>query len=153
MLYCYRGEMKMANELLKLENQLCFSLYASTRQMTKIYRPLLKELNITYPQYLTLLVLWEVQTISVKSLGERLFLDSGTLTPMLKRMEENGLITRVRSTRDERVVEISLTKKGIQAEDKAESIPVNFIKHLNLEEEEFLQLKKILAKMMDNFDK
>ncbi|MFJ1626833.1 MarR family winged helix-turn-helix transcriptional regulator [Marinilactibacillus psychrotolerans] len=143
----------MANELLKLENQLCFSLYASTRQMTKIYRPLLKELNITYPQYLTLLVLWEVQTISVKSLGERLFLDSGTLTPMLKRMEENGLITRVRSTRDERVVEISLTKKGIQAEDKAESIPVNFIKHLNLEEEEFLQLKKILAKMMDNFDK
>lgn len=153
MLYCYRGEMKMANELLKLENQLCFSLYASTRQMTKIYRPLLKELNITYPQYLTLLVLWEVQTISVKSLGERLFLDSGTLTPMLKRMEENGLITRVRSTSDERVVEISLTKKGIQAEDKAESIPVNFIKHLNLEEEEFLQLKKILAKMMDNFDK
>ncbi|GEL66500.1 MarR family winged helix-turn-helix transcriptional regulator [Marinilactibacillus psychrotolerans] len=143
----------MANELLKLENQLCFSLYASTRQMTKIYRPLLKELNITYPQYLTLLVLWEVQTISVKSLGERLFLDSGTLTPMLKRMEENGLITRVRSTSDERVVEISLTKKGIQAEDKAESIPVNFIKHLNLEEEEFLQLKKILAKMMDNFDK
>lgn len=143
----------MANELLKLENQLCFSLYASTRQMTKIYRPLLKELNITYPQYLTLLVLWEVQTISVKSLGERLFLDSGTLTPMLKRMEENGLITRVRSTSDERVVEISLTKKGIQAEDKAESIPVNFIKHLNLEEEEFLQLKKILAKMMNNFDK
>lgn len=143
----------MANELLKLENQLCFSLYASTRQMTKIYRPLLKELNITYPQYLTLLVLWEVQTISVKSLGERLFLDSGTLTPMLKRMEENGLITRIRSTSDERVVEISLTKKGIQAEDKAESIPVNFIKHLNLEEKEFLQLKKILAKMMDNFDK
>ncbi|API88280.1 MarR family transcriptional regulator [Marinilactibacillus sp. 15R] len=143
----------MANELLKLENQVCFSLYATTRQMTKIYRPLLKELNVTYPQYLALLVLWEVQIISVKSLGNRLFLDSGTLTPMLKRMEENGLITRVRSTNDERVVEVSLTEKGIKAEKKAESIPVNFIKHLNLEEEEFSQLKKILAKMMNNFDK
>ncbi|WP_208560498.1 MarR family winged helix-turn-helix transcriptional regulator [Marinilactibacillus kalidii] len=141
----------MANELLKLENQLCFSLYATTRQMTKIYRPLLKELDITYPQYLVLLVLWEVEKISVKALGERLFLDSGTLTPMLKRMEENGLITRVRSVVDERVVEVSLTEKGKDAEAKAQSIPINFIKHLNLEEAEFFQLKKILSKMMGQF--
>lgn len=142
----------MGNELLKLENQICFSLYATTRQMTKIYRPLLKEINVTYPQYLVLLVLWESQSISVKSLGKRLFLDSGTLTPMLKRMEENGLITRTRSTSDERVVEVSLTEQGIQAEAKAESIPINFYKQLNLEEEEFYQLKNILSKMMVNFD-
>ncbi|WP_080145975.1 MarR family winged helix-turn-helix transcriptional regulator [Marinilactibacillus piezotolerans] len=141
----------MANEILKLENQLCFSLYATTRQMTKIYRPLLKELNITYPQYLVLLVLWEVQTISVKTLGQRLFLDSGTLTPMLKRMEENGLITRTRSKSDERVVEVTLTEKGERSEAKAENIPVNFIKHLNLNEEEFIQLKNILGKMMSQF--
>lgn len=144
--------MNMGNELLKLENQICFSLYATTRQMTKIYRPLLKELNVTYPQYLVLLVLWETQSISVKSLGKRLFLDSGTLTPMLKRMEENGLITRTRSTSDERVVEVSLTEQGIQSEAKAESIPINFYKQLNLEEEEFYQLKNILSKMMVNFD-
>lgn len=141
----------MANEILKLENQLCFSLYATTRQMTKIYRPLLKELNITYPQYLVLLVLWEVQTISVKTLGQRLFLDSGTLTPMLKRMEENGMITRTRSKSDERVVEVTLTEKGERSEAKAENIPVNFIKHLNLNEEEFIQLKNILGKMMSQF--
>lgn len=141
----------MSNELLKLENQLCFSLYATTRQMTKIYRPLLKELDITYPQYLALLVLWEVDKISVKAMGERLFLDSGTLTPMLKRMEEHGLIKRVRSAADERVVEVSLTKKGKEAEEKAGSIPINFYKHLNLEEEEFFQLKTILSKMMGRF--
>lgn len=146
----YRSD-KMANEILKLENQLCFSLYATTRQMTKIYRPLLKELNITYPQYLVLLVLWEVQTISVKTLGQRLFLDSGTLTPMLKRMEENGMITRTRSKSDERVVEVTLTEKGERSEAKAENIPVNFIKHLNLNEEEFIQLKNILGKMMSQF--
>ncbi|MFC6463473.1 MarR family winged helix-turn-helix transcriptional regulator [Marinilactibacillus sp. GCM10026970] len=141
----------MTNELLKLENQLCFSLYATTRQMTKIYRPLLKELDITYPQYLALLVLWETKKISVKAMGERLFLDSGTLTPMLKRMEEHGLIKRVRSAADERVVEVSLTKKGKEAEEKAGSIPINVIQQSGLEEEEISQLKNLLSKMMGQF--
>ncbi|WP_285766343.1 MarR family transcriptional regulator [Peribacillus sp. SI8-4] len=101
-----------------LENQLCFLLYASSREMTKKYKPLLDKLEVTYPQYLVLLLLWEQDTLTVKKLGELLALDSGTLTPMLKRMEQNDLIVRERSTQDERSVMIVLTEKGrgLQAE-------------------------------------
>lgn len=139
----------MTKEILKLDNQICFPLYAATREMTKLYRPLLTELNITYPQYLVLLVLWETERISVKALGEKLYLDSGTLTPMLKRMEENGLIKRARLKEDERVVEVTLTEQGKQAEEQAEKIPLKFLEQANLDEEEFIQLKRILMKMMD----
>ncbi|MGE6375256.1 MarR family winged helix-turn-helix transcriptional regulator [Peribacillus muralis] len=101
-----------------LENQLCFLLYASSREMTKKYKPLLDKLEVTYPQYLVLLLLWEQDTLTVKKLGELLALDSGTLTPMLKRMEQNDLIVRERSAQDERSVMILLTEKGrgLQAE-------------------------------------
>ncbi|AOH55602.1 MarR family transcriptional regulator [Peribacillus muralis] len=95
-----------------LENQLCFLLYASSREMTKKYKPLLDKLEVTYPQYLVLLLLWEQDTLTVKKLGELLALDSGTLTPMLKRMEQNDLIVRERSAQDERSVMILLTEKG-----------------------------------------
>ncbi|MFC5735523.1 MarR family winged helix-turn-helix transcriptional regulator [Cytobacillus gottheilii] len=139
----------MTKEILKLDNQICFPLYAATREMTKLYRPLLTELNITYPQYLVLLVLWETDRISVKALGEKLYLDSGTLTPMLKRMEENGLIKRTRLKEDERVVEVTLTEQGKQAEAQAEKIPLKFLEQTNLNEEEFIQLKRILMKMLD----
>ncbi|MEW9108481.1 MAG: MarR family transcriptional regulator [Cytobacillus gottheilii] len=139
----------MTKEILKLDNQICFPLYAATREMTKLYRPLLTELNITYPQYLVLLVLWEADRISVKALGEKLYLDSGTLTPMLKRMEENGLINRTRLKEDERVVEVTLTEQGRQAEAQAEKIPLKFLEQTNLNEEEFIQLKRILMKMLD----
>lgn len=108
----------MSENKMKLENQICFSLYATTREMTKLYRPLLAELNITYPQYLVLLALWETSPLSVKELGERLYLDSGTLTPMLKRMEKEHLIERYRSKEDERRVLVGLTDKGRQAEEK-----------------------------------
>ncbi|BAC15414.1 transcriptional regulator [Oceanobacillus iheyensis HTE831] len=140
----------MANDILKLDNQICFPLYAATREMTKRYRPLLEELNVTYPQYIVLLVLWETDRISVKALGERLLLDSGTLTPMLKRMEEHGFIQRMRSKEDERIVEVVLTEQGKQAEKQAEKIPIKFIEQTNLNEAEAVQLKKILFKMLGN---
>lgn len=106
-----------------LENQLCFLLYASSREMTKKYKPLLDKLEVTYPQYLVLLLLWEQDTLTVKKLGELLALDSGTLTPMLKRMEQNGLIARERSTEDERSVMIKLTEKGHGLQEEACFIP------------------------------
>ncbi|MFD1337458.1 MarR family winged helix-turn-helix transcriptional regulator [Oceanobacillus iheyensis] len=140
----------MANDILKLDNQICFPLYAATREMTKRYRPLLEELNVTYPQYIVLLVLWETDRISVKALGERLLLDSGTLTPMLKRMEEHGFIQRMRSKEDERIVEVVLTEQGKQAEKQAEKIPIKFIEQTNLNEAEAVQLKQILFKMLGN---
>jgi MarR family transcriptional regulator, organic hydroperoxide resistance regulator len=142
----------MANEILKLDNQICFQLYATTREMTKRYRPLLEELNVTYPQYLVLLVLWETDRISVKALGKRLLLDSGTLTPMLKRMEEHGLVQRSRSKEDERVVEVVLTEQGRKAEKQAEQIPLKFVEQTNLNEEEVIQLKQTLSKMLAQLD-
>ncbi|MED4128809.1 MULTISPECIES: MarR family winged helix-turn-helix transcriptional regulator [Shouchella] len=140
----------MINEILRLDNQICFPLYAVNKEMTKRYRPLLEELNVTYPQYLVLLVLWESGEMSVKELGERLFLDSGTLTPMLKRMEENEFIARNRSKGDERVVNVTLTEQGEQAREKATKIPLRFLEQTNLNEEELMQLKRILAKMLKN---
>ncbi len=106
-----------------LEDQLCFLLYASSREMTKKYKPLLDKLDVTYPQYLVLLLLWEQDILTVKKLGELLSLDSGTLTPMLKRMEHNGLIERNRSTQDERSVMIQLTEKGLSLKVEACFIP------------------------------
>lgn len=114
----------MQNKIEKvLEDQLCFLLYASSREMTKKYKPLLDKLEVTYPQYLVLLLLWEQDTLTVKKLGELLALDSGTLTPMLKRMEQNGLIVRERSTEDERSVMIKLTEKGLGLQEGACLIP------------------------------
>tara|TARA_R110001583_G_scaffold57654_5_gene172388 strand:- start:654 stop:1109 length:456 start_codon:yes stop_codon:yes gene_type:complete len=110
-------------EILKLENQLCFPIYALSRKITSMYKPFLVKLGITYPQYLVMLVLWEKETVSVKQLGEYLLLDSGTLTPLLKRLEKNKLINRVRSDKDERVVMLSLTKTGEKMENQAEKIP------------------------------
>lgn len=110
-------------EILKLENQLCFPLYALSRKITSMYQPFLVKLGITYPQYLVMLVLWEKETVSVNQLGKYLLLDSGTLTPLLKRLEKNKLINRVRSDKDERVVMLSLTKTGKKMEEQAEKIP------------------------------
>lgn len=110
-------------EQLRLENQICFSLYSSTLRLMKLYRPLLKKIGLTYPQYLVMLVLWEQKVVSVSELGSRLQLDSGTLTPMLKRMEKLALVMRTRNAEDERVVEISLTKQGKDLKEKAKSIP------------------------------
>ena len=108
---------------LKLDHQLCFALYSSSLAMTKLYKPLLAPLGLTYPQYLVMLVLWESDGLSVSTLGQRLSLDSGTLTPLLKRLEASELITRQRAEDDERRVDIFLTKSGRSLKKKAQSIP------------------------------
>ena len=115
--------MKDSAELLYLENQLCFPLYAASRLTTKLYAPYLKALDITYPQYLVLLVLWQHGEQSVNEIGEKLLLETNTLTPLLKRLEQKQIIARKRSTADERSVLISLTKKGLKMKDDAVDIP------------------------------
>lgn len=107
----------------RLEEQLCFALYSASRAVTSAYRPLLDELNLTYPQYLVLLVLWEEDACSIGQLGDRLHLDSGTLSPLLKRLEAAGFVRRQRSDTDERRVEVTLTAEGRALEDRAACIP------------------------------
>ena len=109
--------------MLELDNQLCFALYSTSLAMTKVYKPLLDELGITYPQYLAMLVLWERDGLMVSELGERLYLDSGTLTPLLKRLEASGLITRIRDVQDERRVHITLSAAGRKLKTRAARIP------------------------------
>ena len=113
-----------ARTLQRLDHQLCFALYSSSLLMTKLYKPVLAPLGLTYPQYLVLLVLWETDRVMVSELGERLFLDSGTLTPLLKRMETAGLLTRTRAVDDERRVIVGLTAAGRALRRKAESVPI-----------------------------
>ena len=108
---------------LQLDNQLCFALYSASLAMTRLYKPLLEPLGLTYPQYLALLVLWERDGLAVNELGERLFLDSGTLTPLLKRLEASGLVERQRDPQDERRVRIRLTPQGRALRERAESVP------------------------------
>ena len=112
-----------ASEMLQLDNQLCFALYSTSLAMTKLYKPLLDKLELTYPQYLVMLVLWQNDGLMVSALGERLFLDSGTLTPLLKRMETAGWLTRQRDAQDERRVTIRLTSAGRSLQAQAEKIP------------------------------
>jgi DNA-binding MarR family transcriptional regulator len=112
-----------AHPELLLDNQLCFALYSASLAMTKLYKPLLEDIGLTYPQYLVMLVLWERDGLMVSALGERLFLDSGTLTPLLKRMEAMGLLTRQRAKEDERKVHIHLSAEGRQLQARAVRIP------------------------------
>lgn len=138
-----------SSEFLKLENQLCFSLYASSRAITRMYRPFLESLGITYPQYLVLLVLWDQKESTVKELSEKLDLDSGTLTPMLKRMEGQQLVQRKRSSEDERVVNIQITEAGLALYEKALCIPQSLLASSGLSPEEIYtfneQLKRIIS--------
>ena len=113
----------LSDQALRLDNQLCFALYSASLAMTKLYKPLLDELGITYPQYLVLLVLWERNGITVSELGERLSLDSGTLTPLLKRLETAGLVSRLRDTQDERRVLVRLSAAGRELKTRAARIP------------------------------
>ena len=112
-----------ANTALRLDNQLCFALYSTSQAMTQMYKPLLEALDLTYPQYLVMLVLWEHDGPTVSALGERLYLDSGTLTPLLKRLEAKGVLLRQRAVEDERRVEIRLTAHGRQLKTRAAKIP------------------------------
>lgn len=137
-------------DCLKLENQLCFPLYAASKEVIRKYKPFLDELNITYTQYITLMVLWENNNINVKELGEKLFLDSGTLTPLLKNLEQKGYIVRKRSNHDERNLIVSLTKDGIKLREKAKDIPSKIGKCINLNYDESLKLYEILYKILNN---
>jgi DNA-binding MarR family transcriptional regulator len=138
-------------EILKLSSQLCFPLYALSRKITSHYLPILDKLGLTYPQYLVMLVLWEEQKLSVKELGERLLLDSGTLSPLLKKLQERHLLTRTRSTDDERVVQIELTDSGIALKTKAAEVPNAIMCSLKMSVEEMDQMRTlatgILAKL------
>jgi len=134
---------------LSLDKQLCFKLYSVNKTLTKLYSPLLKKLELTYPQYLVMLVLWENnKSIAIKTLGETLDLDSGTLSPLLKRMQTNDLVARNRCDKDERTVLISLTAKGLELKDKAEHIPMTLFSLTGLNKEEMLALQDTLSELL-----
>ncbi|CAM5689185.1 MarR family transcriptional regulator [Mycolicibacterium aubagnense] len=132
-----------------MDRQLCFALYSASRAMTAAYRPILSELNLTYPQYLVLLVLWEEDRVTVGRLGERLQLDSGTLSPLLKRLEANGFIRRERSQQDERQVEVTLTSAGRKLEAKAQCIPEKLGAQTGITEREAADLRAAIRRLTD----
>ena len=134
---------------LKLENQLCFPLYACAKEVVKKYKPFLDELDITYTQYIAMMVMWEHKTMNVKELGEYLFLDSGTLTPLLKTLEKKGFVTRTRSKEDERNLIVSVTEEGLALRDKALDIPKKVVGCIQLEKEEAKELYVLLHKLME----
>ena len=133
---------------LRLENQLCFPLYAAGKEVVKKYTPLLEQIDLTYTQYIAMMVLWESDGISVKELGKKLFLDSGTLTPLLKSMEKKGFVTRKRNEDDERVVSIYLTDEGRDLRNKALAIPPAVTGCVKLTPEEAHQLYVLLYKLL-----
>lgn len=139
--------------MLALDNQFCFALYSASHAMTKTYKPMLDRLGLTYPQYLVMLVLWEQDAILVKDIGARLFLDSGTLTPLLKRLEANGLVSRNRDPHDERQVRILLTPEGKSLRKQAEEIPRQVLCASGQEVQTLGQLRGELARVRDDLFK
>ena len=137
-------------DALKLENQLCFPLYACSKEVVKHYKPYLDKLDLTYTQYITMMVMWERKSINVKELGHCLFLDSGTLTPLLKKLENKGYISRTRSKKDERNLIVSITKKGEELKEEAVEVPLQMGKCVNLTQEESLTLYKLIYKLLGN---
>lgn len=135
--------------ILKLENQLCFRLYASSREVIKKYKPILYQYNLTYTQYLTMLVLWENEKITVKGIGEKLHLDSGTLTPLIKKLEKMNLVTKYRSKEDDRVVIVELTDEGRKLKDEMIDVPRKAFCSLGIEKEQILELKKNLDSLLE----
>ncbi len=138
-------------EALKLDNQLCFPLYACAKEIVRRYKPYLDDIDLTYTQYITMMVLWEKSQINVKELGERLYLDSGTLTPVLKRLEQKKLITRQRDVKDERSLIVALTDDGIQLREKAVEVPYKMAGCVALDENDAKDLYRILHKMLGAF--
>ena len=137
-------------DVLKIDNQLCFPLYACAKEIVRKYKPFLDEIDLTYTQYIAMLVLWEEKEINVKALGKRLYLDSGTLTPMLKRLEQKGLISRQRDSRDERNLIVRLSEQGEALKEKAVEIPHKMSGCVTLSEDDAAQLYRILHEMLPN---
>jgi len=137
---------------LQLDSQLCFPLYACARKVIGAYTPLLKPLGLTYTQYIVMLELWEKEKVKVGELGHRLYLDCGTLTPMLKKMEESGWLTRCRCKVDERVVYVALTEKGRALREEVKDIPMKVGSCITLPQEEALELYRLLHKLLDSME-
>ena len=140
------------SQSLKLDDQLCFSVYAAAHAFNRFYKPLLEPLGLTYPQYLVLLTLWEQEGLPLKAIGARLGLDSGTLTPLLRRMETAGLVTRSRDSEDERVVRINLTAKGRRLHAKAETFPEKIGRAAQCSATELTALRKLLFALREDLD-
>lgn len=135
-------------DALKIENQICFPLYACSREIIKQYKPFLDGIGLTYTQYITMMVLWEKKTVNIKALGEVLYLDSGTLTPLLKKLEAKGFVTRQRSMEDERNLLVTITQSGEALKEDAIAIPEAIAKCSKLDPEEAAQLYRILYKLL-----
>lgn len=132
---------------LHLSEQVCFPIYSLAKEIISQYRPFLDEIALTYPQYLVMMVLWEFEQLTVNQIGEKLQLDSGTLTPLLKRMEIKEFVTRIRSSNDERIVNISLTEKGKDLRVKAACIPTKMMESMDISMEDLMLLKNIISKI------
>ncbi len=140
-------------EQLKLDNQLCFALYSTSLMMTKVYKPLLQALNLTYPQYLAMLVLWENDGITVGELSQHLLTDPGSVTPLLKRLEAEGLLTRTRSKEDERVVQLRVTEQGRALQEQAMGLPACILKASEQQPAQLMALKSDLVALRDSLQK
>ena len=139
-------------DALKLENQLCFPLYACSKEIVRKYKPFLDELDLTYTQYIAMMVLWEHHQMNVKELGKYLYLDSGTLTPVLKKLEQKGFLKRSRSDKDERVLDVTITEAGEQLREKAVEIPEKMGCCVNVTKEEAAILYKLLYGILDKIN-
>ncbi len=139
-------------DALKLDNQICFPLYACAKEIVKRYKPYLDEINLTYTQYIVMMVLWEEKEINVKELGKRLLLDSGTLTPVLKRLEQKNLVTRRRDEKDERNLIVNVTQDGEKLKDKAVEIPQKMAGCVNLNKKDAAELYRLLHELLKTFD-
>ncbi len=139
-------------DALRLDNQLCFPLYAAAKEIVRKYKPFLDELDLTYTQYITMMVMWEERCITVTKLGEKLYLDSGTLTPLLKKLEQKKYISRQRSKEDERTLDVTLTSEGLALRDKALTVPEGMGKCVKLTAEEATCLYKILHKILNDMN-
>lgn len=137
-------------DALKLESQLCFPLYASSKEIVRQYKPILDKLDLTYTQYITMMVMWDKKELNVKELGEYISLDSGTLTPVLKKLESKGYVERNRSKNDERNLIVALTKLGEELREKALDIPIQMGECIKLNEDEAKTLYRLLYKLLDN---
>ena len=140
-----------SEELLRLDNQICFPMYVASKEIVRRYIPLLNKLDLTYTQYITLLALWEKDHITVKELGEKLYLDSGTLTPLLNKLEKKGYIIKNKSDKDGRELVVIVTTKGLELKQKALEVPPEIAKCVNLKKEEAIVFYQLLHKVLDGF--
>ena len=140
-------------DILKIDNQFCFSVYALSKEITRLYKPFLKKIDLTYTQYITMLVLWETDGLNVNEIGKKLSLDSGTLTPLLKKLEEKGLLHKKRQKNDERNLIVTLSDKGKKLKDMALEIPIKLLGEIDVNPEKIIELRDTLKKLNSEMSK